>query len=80
MYIEYEKLSQEEAQKEADKIEDDKIQDALAWAEAEEEKEKNSKAGLSESDKEWMEAEIAKAKDLYGEDFGEDISEDFTDA
>ncbi len=58
----------------------------MAWAAAEEAKELNEldkqekepkEWQPSEQDKAWMEEEMRRAKELYGEDFGEDISEEF---
>jgi hypothetical protein len=62
------------------------VEDTMAWAEAEEAKELKeleekgaAKASWqpSPADKAFMDEEMKKAKELYGEDFGEDISEDF---
>lgn len=83
---EREKASKEKVEQEADNIEKEKMDDALAWAEAEEKKE--LEAGLksndskpdwqpSEEDRKWMQDQMQKAKEVYGEDFGEDIIEDF---
>lgn len=82
--IENDKHEAEQAQNEADKIEDDKLNDALAWAEEEEKKEaeagsEEGQPNLTEEDKAWMEQQMAAARAELGEDFGEDISEDFTD-
>jgi hypothetical protein len=83
--VEYDEAATEKATEEADKIEEQKYDDALAWAEAEEAKELNgdnpvrSESGVTEEDKAWMEEQIRQAKELYGESFGEDIVEDFED-
>jgi len=56
----------------------------MAWAEEEELREQEALAQeptdtdtLSEDDKAWMEDQLEQAKAIYGEDFGEDIVEDF---
>lgn len=74
LVVERAKASEEKAEEESDKIEQAKVDDALAWAEAEEAKENVS---ISDADKEWMNKQLEEAKQLYGEDFGESISEDF---
>lgn len=83
-HIEREKASKERTEQEADNIEKAKEDEALAWAEAEEKREAESslKQGQvdwipTEQDKAWMEEQLRQGKELYGEDFGEDISEDF---
>lgn len=83
----YDKIERKNArelhvEQENDKIEDDKIQQALDWAEEEERKErellenaKNAKNSESEEDEEkWMLEQLKKER---GDDFGEDISLDF---
>lgn len=85
-YSEREKAIKEKAEQEADNIEKEKVDDALAWAEAEEKKEAELKGVKpesqnwtpSEEDKAWMEQELQRAKEMYGEDFGEDINEEFS--
>ncbi len=83
-HIEREKASKERTEQEADNIEKAKEDEALAWAEAEEKKEaedaskENRPEWLpTEQDKTWMEEQLKQGKELYGEEFGEDISEDF---
>lgn len=86
---------------EGDKIEEEKWESAEAWADEEEQKEreqleeqnKMKASSVEQSTKqtesddpydpskdpeaiEWMEKEMAKAKELYGDDFGEDLSLD----
>lgn len=73
--VERSKAADEKADEESDKIEQAKVDDALAWAEAEEEKEKST--SISAEDQEWMAKQLQEAKQLYGEDFGENISEEF---
>ena len=82
--IEREKAAQEAAEQKADNIEQEKIDDALAWAEAEEKAESEGKTDSngntwlpSEEDKAWMEKELQQAKEEFGDDFGEDINEEF---
>lgn len=83
--IEREKAAQERSEEVVDKAEQDKIDEATKWAEEEEKKELEALAAKekpgefvpSEEDKKWMEEELRRAKEIYGESFGEDISEDF---
>jgi response regulator of citrate/malate metabolism len=78
--IERELASKETSEQEDDKIEQEKIDNALAWAEAEEEKERQQMSqnqGVSEEDMKWMKTQMEKAKEQFGEDFGEDIDEEF---
>lgn len=90
--IERTKAEQERLELEGDKIEESKEREVLDWAEAEERKElesmKSNAAKAKESKKvddptkdeanvKWMDEQIAKAKELYGDDFGEDINESF---
>ena len=55
----------------------------MAWAEAEEKKEAESTQGKERGwsptpeDRAWMEDQIANGKEAFGEEFGEDINEDF---
>ena len=56
----------------------------MAWADAEEAKEKEATEKPSDPTQDpenirWMEEQMQKAKEQYGDTFGEDISEDFTD-
>jgi len=55
----------------------------LDWAEEEERKEHEAMLLKLEkdkqADKEWMQQELAKAKKEYGDDYGEDISVDFSE-
>jgi hypothetical protein len=81
--VEYDEAASEKATEETDKIEEQKYDDALAWAEAEEAKETEDKvtdkSTITKEDKAWMDKEMELAKELYGESFGEDIVEDFSD-
>lgn len=72
--VEKSRAEKDRVEEENDKIEQAKVDDALAWAEAEEAKETFIPG---DEDREWMEKQLQEAKKLYGEDFGEDISEEF---
>lgn len=89
--IERRAAEEERSEQEADKIEEDKEKAILDWAEQEEKKELDalkSQAATQEAQTPqdptkdpanvaWMEEQLKKAKEIYGESFGEDISEDF---
>lgn len=88
--IERRKAEEERLISEDDKIEDKKEQEVLDWAEQEEKKElealKTSAGRQSKTSQDptqdpaniaWMEDQMNKAKELLGEDFGEDIEESF---
>ncbi len=89
--IERSKAEQERLEREDVKIEEDKERAALDWAEQEEKREleaikaqaaANSKSATQDPTKDpdnvaWMEEQIRKAKEVYGETFGEDIEETF---
>lgn len=89
--IERAKAYQEQLDKEDDKIEQEKEQAVLDWAEQEEKRELEAlkaQAGEAESKSEqdptkdpdnvkWMEQQIQQGKELWGENFGEDIEETF---
>lgn len=88
--IERQKAEQERLEQEGDKIEEDKEKEILDWAEQEEKKELEALKAEAEKSKKvdpdptkdpdnmaWMEEQIQKAKQIYGEDFGDDIDEDF---
>ena len=86
LYYEYrDKVQREEAAREAseeatDNIEQKKEDDAMAWAQEEERKEREAEeqaAGNLSNDEAWMQEQIQRAKSVYGDDFGEDIVEDF---
>ena len=79
------KAEQDKLEQDTDKIEDKKIQDALDWAAEEERKEmdeakkkeakpQSEEPEITEDDKKWMEEELKKAKTVYGDNFGEDLS------
>lgn len=81
--IERDKAAVLASEQEADKIEDEKIQEALDWVAEEEKKEaealairrqqeaEEEKKRLQEQDEGWM---IAQLKKQYGDDYGEDIN------
>lgn len=89
--IERIKAIDEKLELEDDKIEMEKEQNLLDWAEQEEKKElealrdevtKSELESVKDPTKDeaniaWMEEQIQKAKEVYGESFGEDIEEDF---
>lgn len=91
--IEREKAAETRVDEDADRIEDKRVQENLDWAEQEERRElealrKQQEAKAPEANpaedpdnKSWMEEvmrkEIEAAKEIFGDDFGEDIKEDF---
>jgi len=81
----YDNVSKDFAvEKEADIIENERLEEALSWAEEEERKEREQAAATikeepeepeeSLAEQEWMQKEIDKAKQELGDDFGEDFS------
>lgn len=87
-YIERSRVAENQLEHEDDKIEEKRYKEALDWAEEEERKEleqlKEQAAAAQQEphkptkeDLEWMEKQIQEAKDIHGEDFGEDIKKDF---
>jgi hypothetical protein len=88
LHGEYTKAADEKETEEKEKIEEQKADDALAWAEAEEAKElaeqqnqdDNGKdVKITNEDEKWMRQQIEAAKATYGDSFGEDITEEFSD-
>lgn len=89
--IERQKAQQEQIERDSDKIEETKEKAALDWAEEEERKELAAEAARNlkkdapqdpTKDPEniaWMEKQLAEAKQAFGEDFGEDIEDNFED-
>lgn len=89
--IERRAAEEERVNSETDKIEEDKEQAVLDWAEQEEKRELEAmKAKASEQESKptqdptkdpanvaWMEEQLKKAKEMYGESFGDDINDDF---
>ena len=90
--IERQKAQQEQLEQDNDKIEENKEKAALDWAEEEERKELAAETSrkFKESDKSqpsnpasdptniaWMEKQLEDAKQVFGEDFGEDIDDNF---
>lgn len=89
--IERQKAEEERLEREDDKIEEDKERQALDWAEIEEKRELDKlkaqsaqvEAKVSQDptkdpeNVKWMEEEVRKAKQIFGESFGENIEENF---
>jgi hypothetical protein len=83
--LERKNAEEERSKQESDKIEEDKEKEALDWAEQEEKKELEKEGKVSSpSDPtkdpdniKWMQEQLEKAKQAYGESFGEDIEETF---
>ncbi len=83
--MERQKAQEERATKEADKMEEAKEKEVLDWAEEEEKKELEElrKAAASNNpvqDPEnikWMNEQLEKYKEVYGDSFGEDVDETF---
>jgi hypothetical protein len=83
------------SEEEADRIDDGKVQETLDWAEQEEKRDLEALAKKQSADptivtepedpmsdpanKEWVDKQIAEAKELLGDSFGEDINESFDD-
>lgn len=75
-------------EEESDKIEDNKLQESLDWAEAEEKKDLERMKAMMEAkaqdpmsdpaNVEWVNKQLEAARQEYGEDFGDDIDMDFT--
>lgn len=85
MHIERDAAEQDNIELKTDKIEQENIDNAMAWADEEEAKElaeidqQNVDPTQDPANIEWMNEQIEQAKELYGDSFGEDISKDFTD-
>lgn len=90
--IERIKAQEEQVNKANDKIEEDKEKAALDWAEQEEKRELEAEMRKGAKDPKmtedptkdpanvaWMEEQLQKAKAVFGESFGEDINEDFSE-
>jgi hypothetical protein len=85
--IERKAAEEEIIKREEDRIEEDKEKAALDWAEEEERKEleglkaegvKTSVDAASDpKNVEWMKRKLEEAKQIYGEEFGEDVKLDF---
>lgn len=81
-YVEREAASQERAEDAADNIEQKKLDEVDAWAREEEERElkeleQKGQSDISEQDQKWMQEQIDQAKEVYGQDFGEDLEVNF---
>ena len=88
--IEREKAEKERLEKEQDKIEEKKEQDALDWAEEEEKRELEALKAAGQKQPEpkvdprldpenqaWMEKVLKEGKEQHGESFGEDLNMSF---
>lgn len=76
---EHKKALAEQAEEQNDKIEEEKDKEAQEWAdmmEAEEEGE-HEDPSKDPDNVNWMEEQIAKDKELYGEDYGENLDLNF---
>ena len=64
-------------EEEADKIEEEQMDETLAWIEEEEQKEREAaEAKQKEEDEKWM---LEQLKKEHGEDFGDDIDLNFSE-
>lgn len=82
--VERRKAAEESASKEADNIDEAKEKEVQDWAESEERKEleelkknaaqQNLDPAKDPKNIKWMEQQLAEAKQIHGETFGEDIS------
>ncbi len=87
--MERQKAAEERVTQEADKIEEAKEKEVLDWAEQEEMKEMEEMKQMAEKaaanpahdpeNVKWMNEQLAKYKEEYGESFGEDIDETFSE-
>jgi len=78
--VERRKAEEEAIQAHSDKIEEAKAAADQAWAdqmEAEEEAEESSDPREDPVNQAWMEEEIRKNKELFGDEFGEDLDLEF---
>lgn len=79
-YSEFQKSIDKQQQEEADRIEEEKYEEDIAWAEqmeqqlAKPEHTVSPDPALQKENMEWMEKIIQEEKKKHGEDFGEDIS------
>lgn len=80
---EYDKAIKERIEHENVKIEEEQLSEANSWADKMEEEELKENAAEEYDPTQdpdnvaWMEDQMAQAKEMYGENFGEDISEVF---
>lgn len=85
--MERQKADSERVIKEADKMEEVKEKEVLDWAEEEERKElaelqkaaSNSNPAQDPENVKWMNEQLEKYKEVYGDSFGEDIDESFNE-
>jgi len=88
LHQEFNEAADEKTTQESDKIEEQKQDDAFAWAAAEEAKDleeqtnqggNNNNVTITKDDEEWMKKQIEIGKETFGDSFGEDITEEFSD-
>src|ERR1051325_2633480 len=77
--IERRKAEEERIHSENDKIEEEKELDARKSKAAAQEKKPDSDPTKDPANVAWMEEQLAKGKQIFGESFGEDISEEFNE-
>ena len=82
MHAEYNTVEAERTEHESDKIEREQLQEAEKWADEMEAAEQEAESAPSDPTQDpeniaWMQEQMEKAKALYGDDFGDDISENF---
>jgi hypothetical protein len=79
--VERRRVELESTEQDNDKIEEDRLKSNLDWAEKEEmkelEKNQSEEDVEKEEDKKWMEEQLKKEKEQFGEDYGEDVEIDF---
>lgn len=87
--MERQKAAEERVAQEADKMEEAKEKEVLDWAEQEERKEMEEMRRMAEKaaadptqdpeNVKWMNEQLQKYKEVYGDSFGEDIDETFSE-
>lgn len=84
--IERDKADKVRAEQKADKIDEERLQQNLDWAEQEElreleeqrkKSEEDDTVSITKDDEKWMEEQLRKDKEKFGEDFGEDLDLNF---
>lgn len=85
--MERQKAAEERTAKDADKMEEAKEKEVLDWAEQEEKKELEEMRKMADKSNadptkdpenvKWMKEQLEKAKQAFGDSFGEDIEEEF---
>jgi len=74
---EHEKAIVERVKQEDDKIEETKEQATMDWADQMEAEEAAENPAKDPANVKWMEEQLLKDKETFGEDFGEDLSLNF---